>query len=382
MRKKNNSPRINLQRKLDYENLKLEIRKWKFIRHLPDTNSKIRADTQVCPYILTQKYGQTRRSALPGQTRRSALPGQTRRSAPTQQKHMNLPITFEGNPILHRPSMPVMQITDDVLTLIDDMFDTLDEASGIGLAAPQVGKNIRVIIVDTQQKKAKPFALINPEIIHTEGEHSCMAAALGASLVGARTFTATCSEGLAYMHEIVAQAVNYRAPIVMAVANRTLGWYWSLGPDYSDIMPEMNLGWLVNFVETNQECLDMALMNFKIAEDYRVLLPTMMSLDGFYLSYSQERVYLPEQEEVDDWLPAYKAPYPVDPTESKAWPTASIPSQMHTPMRKEYEKLLNGAKDVIKEVDKSYGETFGRSYGGLVEKYRCDDADSLMVFFF
>ena len=83
---------------------------------------------------------------------------------------------------------------------------------------------------------------LKAEYIHTEGEHSCMAVAVGASLAGARTFTATCSQGLAYMHEIVAQAVNYRTPIVMAVADRTLGWYWSLGPDYSDIMPEMNLG--------------------------------------------------------------------------------------------------------------------------------------------
>ncbi|MBN2334055.1 hypothetical protein JXL21_00750 [Candidatus Bathyarchaeota archaeon] len=220
---------------------------------------------------------------------------------------------------------------------------------------------------------------LDAEYIHAEGEHSCMAAAVGASMAGARTFTATCSQGLAYMHEVVAQATNYRTPIVMAVANRSLGWYWSLGPDYSDIMPEMNLGWLVNFVETNQECLDMTLMNYKIAEDYRVLLPTMMSLDGFYLSYSQERVYLPEIEEVDEWLPPYKAPYPVDPTESKAWPTASIPPQLHTPYRRMYEELMEDSKKVIAEVDKNYGKTFGRSYGGMVEKYRCEDADSLMV---
>jgi len=220
---------------------------------------------------------------------------------------------------------------------------------------------------------------LDAEYVHTEGEHSCMAVTLGASMAGARTFTATCSQGLAYMHEVVAQATNYRAPIVMAIANRTLGWYWSLGPDYSDIMPEMNLGWLVGFVESNQECLDQILMNYKIAEDYRVLLPTMMSLDGFYLSYSQERVYLPEQEAVDEWLPPYKAPYPVDPTESKAWPSASLPSQLHTTYRRLHEEVMEDAKKVIAEVDRSYMENFGRSYGGMVERYRCDDADSLMV---
>jgi len=220
---------------------------------------------------------------------------------------------------------------------------------------------------------------LEAEYVHTEGEHSCMAVALGASMAGARTFTATCSQGLAYMHEVVAQATNYRAPIVMAIANRTLGWYWSLGPDYSDIMPEMNLGWLVSFVESNQECLDQTLMNFKVAEDHRVLLPTMMSLDGFYLSYSQERVYLPEIEAVDEWLPPYTAPYPVDPTLSKAWPSASLPSQLHTTYRRLHEEVMEDAKKVIAEVDRSYMENFGRSYGGMVERYRCDDADSLMV---
>ena len=220
---------------------------------------------------------------------------------------------------------------------------------------------------------------LEAEYIHAEGEHSCMAMAVGASMVGARTFTATCSEGLAYMHEVVAQATNYRTPIVMAVADRTLGWYWSLGPDYSDIMPEMNLGWLVNFVETNQECLDMVLMNYKIGEDYRVLLPTMMSLDGFYLSYSQERVYLPDQKEVDNWLPPYKAPYPVDPTISKAWPSASLPGVLHTRYRQLHEEIMQDAKKVIAEVDRSFGETFGRSYGGMVERYRTDDAESLLV---
>jgi len=220
---------------------------------------------------------------------------------------------------------------------------------------------------------------LEAEYVHTEGEHSCMAVALGASMAGARTFTATCSQGLAYMHEVVAQATNYRAPIVMAIANRTLGWYWSLGPDYSDIMPEMNLGWLVSFVESNQECLDQTLMNFKVAEDHRVLLPTMMSLDGFYLSYSQERVYLPEIEAVDEWLPPYTAPYPVDPTLSKAWPSASLPSQLHTTYRRLHEEVMEDAKKVIAEVDRSYMENFGRNYGGMVERYRCDDADSLMV---
>ena len=220
---------------------------------------------------------------------------------------------------------------------------------------------------------------LDAEYIQSEGEHSCLGMAVGASLAGARTFTATCSQGLAYMHEVVAQAVSYRTPIVMAVANRVLGWYWSIGPDYSDVMPEWNLGWIVNFVESNQEALDMTLQLYKVAEDRRVSLPAMMNLDGFYLSYSQERVEIPDQEAVDGWLPPYEAPHPVDPTLSDSWPSALIPSALHTTYRRKYEEVLQDSRKVIEEAGRGFHETFGRSYGGLVEEYRCEDADSLMV---
>ncbi len=220
---------------------------------------------------------------------------------------------------------------------------------------------------------------LDAEYIQSEGEHSCLGMAVGASLAGARTFTATCSQGLAYMHEVVAQAVSYRTPIVMAVANRVLGWYWSIGPDYSDVMPEWNLGWIVNFVESNQEALDMTLQLYKVAEDRRVSLPAMMNLDGFYLSYSQERVEIPDQEAVDGWLPPYEAPHPVDPTVSDSWPSALIPPALHTTYRRKYEEVLQDSRKVIEEAGRGFQEIFGRSYGGLVEEYRCEDADSLMV---
>ena len=220
---------------------------------------------------------------------------------------------------------------------------------------------------------------MDAEYIQSEGEHSCLGMAIGASLAGARTFTATCSQGLAYMHEVVAQAVSFRTPIVMAVANRVLGWYWSIGPDYSDVMPEWNLGWIVNFVESNQEALDMILQLYKVAEDRRVTLPAMMNLDGFYLSYSQERVEIPDQGAVDGWLPPYEAAHPVDPTVSDSWPSSLIPPTLHTTYRKKYEEVLQDSRRVIEEAGRSFHEAFGRSYGGLVEEYRCDDADSLMV---
>ncbi len=220
---------------------------------------------------------------------------------------------------------------------------------------------------------------LNAEYIQSDGEHSCLGMAVGASLTGARTFTATSSQGLAYMHEVIAQAPSYRTPIVMAVANRTLGWYWSIGPDYTDIMPELNLGWLTMFSESNQECLDMVLQLYKICEDRRVLLPSMLSLDGFYLSYSQERVSIPDQDEVDSFLPSYNAPHSIDPTISETWPSSGIPSSLHTTYRKLQEEVLEDSKNVIYEVDQEFGELFGRRYNGLIEKYRCKGASAILV---
>jgi pyruvate ferredoxin oxidoreductase alpha subunit len=220
---------------------------------------------------------------------------------------------------------------------------------------------------------------LKAEYIHSDGEHSAMGMAVGASLAGARVFTSTSSQGLAYMHEVVAQAPSLRTPLVMAVVNRVLGWYWSIGPDYSDVAPELNLGWLCSFAESNQECLDTVLQLYKIAEDRRVLLPAMVNLDGFYLSYSYERVLIPKQDEVDAWLPKYTAPYPVDPSINKIWPSHFMPWALHTKYRRLQEEILEGSQNIIEEVDEDYRQTFGRSYGGLVDEYKCEDSDCLLI---
>jgi len=219
---------------------------------------------------------------------------------------------------------------------------------------------------------------MDAEYIHAESEHSAMAAAIGASLAGARVFTSTCSQGLAYMHECVAQATAYRTPILMAVVNRTLGWYWSTGPDYSDMMPEMNLGWIVVSVESNQEALDTVIQLYRAIEDPRVMLPAMLSLDGFYLSFSSERVEIPDQEEVDEFLPPYRPRYRLDP-ESDAWPTALLARPLHTRYRMVYEEVMRDSLHILEEVDGEFGKRFGRSYGGALDTYRVEDAEALLV---
>ncbi len=217
------------------------------------------------------------------------------------------------------------------------------------------------------------------EYIHSEGEHSCLGMAVGASMAGARTFTATSSQGLAYAHEVVAQAVGYRTPLVMAVTNRCLAWYWGIGADYSDVEPELNLGWIISFVESNQEALDMVLQLYKIAEDPSIMLPAMVNLDGFYLSYSYERVEIPDEETVRGWLPDFKPEFSLDPTTHDKHQAAFIPTPLMTTYRRKLEETLQKTKSIISEVDASFGETFGRSYGGLVEEYRCDGVESVLV---
>jgi pyruvate ferredoxin oxidoreductase alpha subunit len=217
--------------------------------------------------------------------------------------------------------------------------------------------------------------------IPVESEHSALTAVMGMELAGIRSFTASCSQGLAYMHEVVADVPGYRLPIVMAVTNRTLGQLWGLHADYSDIMPEKDLGWIQIFVEGVQECLDTVIQAYRIAEDKRVLLPVMVNLDGFYLSHASEPVLIPQQEDVDDFLPPYTADHIIlDPT--TRFQTLGMRSpgpQYHITFVRLIEEAMNRAKEVIVEVDDEFSERFGRSYGGLVEGYKCEDAEVLLI---
>ena len=221
---------------------------------------------------------------------------------------------------------------------------------------------------------------LDAEYIHPEGEHSAIAAALAASIAGARAFTATCSQGLGYGFEVIAQAPAYRTPLLMAIANRTLGWYWSVASDYSDSMTTRDLGWIQFYAESCQECLDGVIQLYKIIEDERVLLPGMICLDGFHLSHSTEPVDIPDQHEVDDYLPSRKLyKHTTDPIESESYMFPSLPTRLHTTYRRIFEEVMKRARGVIREVTKEYSEKFGRDTYGLVEEYRTDGAEILLV---
>jgi len=223
--------------------------------------------------------------------------------------------------------------------------------------------------------------MIDAEYVTVEGELTAQASAFTASAAGCRAFTATSGPGLLYMHHPMHVTAGARLPVVMAVVHRSVK---GMQPDHSDMMAQRDTGWMMYECEHSQELLDTGIMAYKIAEDERVRLPAIFAGDGYILSYTAEPVELPPQEEVDDFLPPYKSPWPLLPEQMdkameflmRQWGFGKDPQWL---WQVQHEAMEN-AKTVIKEVNEEYGKRFGRSYGnGLVEEYMCDDAEAVIV---
>jgi len=213
--------------------------------------------------------------------------------------------------------------------------------------------------------------------IPVESEHSAMSACLGAVAVGARTFTATAGQGLELMHEVLYIASSMRLPIVMAVANRALSAPLSVWGDHSDAMAVRDTGWIQIFVENGQEAIDNVLCAFRIAEDRRVLLPVMVHLDGFHLTHMIEPLLLPEQSEVDRFLPPYQYPLPLNPDKPVTM-GAFAPPFIYSEIKWAQEVNLRASKEVILQCWDEFGGFFGRHYS-LVECYHSEDAKVLLL---
>ncbi|HPZ38528.1 MAG: transketolase C-terminal domain-containing protein [Candidatus Methanoculleus thermohydrogenotrophicum] len=212
------------------------------------------------------------------------------------------------------------------------------------------------------------------QYIPVESEHSAMAACIGASAGGVRTFTATSSHGLLYMHEMVHWAAGARLPIVMANVNRALGPGWNTWAEHTDAFSQRDTGWLQVFVSTVQEAYDTTLMAFRIAEDERVLLPVMVNLDGFALSHIMQSL---ETVEVGDFLPPYNLPHAIDPENPCVYGPMTGPDDYFR-FRWDIERSMRDARGVIADVEREFAERFGRSYGPT-EDYRCEDADVIVI---
>jgi pyruvate ferredoxin oxidoreductase alpha subunit len=220
---------------------------------------------------------------------------------------------------------------------------------------------------------------LDSAMIHTESEHSALSACIGAQATGARTFTASASQGIALMHEIIFIASTLRLPAVMAVANRTLSAPINIWNDHQDSISERDSGWIQLYVESGQEALDTTIMAYKIGEDQKVMLPVMVCLDGFTLSHVYEPVDVPEQQKVDMFLPRYRPKFILDPKKPITIGPVSFPdSFMH--FKHQAQEAMNTALSVITTVNTEFETKFKRGYGdGLIETYRMEDAKLAIV---
>ena len=218
---------------------------------------------------------------------------------------------------------------------------------------------------------------LNAEMIHVESEHSAMSASIGASAAGARVFTATASQGLELMHEILHIASGMRLPIVMAVAARALSPPINIWSDYSDIMNARDTGWVIYIVSSAQETFDTIIQAYKLAENKEVLLPVMVGFDGFVLSHTFEAVDLPEEEEVRKFIPKQVTWYTLDPDNPVTLGPLG-PPEWYYEFKYQQVVALRKALEVARQVDEEYSKVFGRKYG-LVEPYKLDDAEIAIV---
>ena len=213
------------------------------------------------------------------------------------------------------------------------------------------------------------------EIITPESEHSVMAACIPASLAGVRVFTATASQGLLLMHELLHYASGARAPIVMVNVNRTVASPWAFWPDQTDSLAQRDTGWIQFYSESAQESLDTVIQLFRIAES--VLLPAMVSHDAFYVSHALEPVRVPQQALVDEYLPPYAPAHRIDPQHPESWGNV-VNQEMFNRHRRELAQAMARVPEVALEADREWGRLTGRSWG-VLERYRCDGARTVLA---
>jgi len=222
------------------------------------------------------------------------------------------------------------------------------------------------------------FPFSKGRVVPVESEHSAMAVSMGASMSGARAFTASSANGLAYMAENIMVTGYYRLPIVMVAVNRTLGPPWNIWADQGDTLMLRDFAWLQFYCENNQEVLDTTLLAFRLAEDRRVLLPVLTCMDAFIVSHTQTETALPEQDKVDRFLPDLDLPHRMHYDEARtlgglAWPHEELS------MRLEIDEAMKRVPDVYQECRKSFTEIFGRDPGDLIQTFATDDAELVLV---
>ena len=225
------------------------------------------------------------------------------------------------------------------------------------------------------------------QYITVESEHSALAVCSSASLVGARTFTATSSHGLAYMHEMLHWVAGTRLPVVLACVNRAIGAPWNVLNDQQDSISQRDTGWIQIYARNNQEILDSVIQAYKIAE--KTYLPVMVCYDGYILSHTEMPVEVPSQDAVDRYLPPYRPHTVLDPGNPKNYnlvtlanPRANAEGVLcHGYMEIRYllQEALQKSRETISAVGQEFGELFGRGYAKLLWEHRMQDAEIAIV---
>ena len=253
-------------------------------------------------------------------------------------------------------------------------------AEAVALARPEVicayPISPQTHIVEALGELVKEGALSPCEFINVESEFAAMSVAIGASAAGARAYTATASQGLLFMAEAVYNAAGLGLPIVMTVANRAIGAPINIWNDHSDAMSQRDCGWIQLFAETNQEAADLHVQAFRLAE--AVSLPVMVCMDGFILTHGYERVDVPTQEQVDAFLPPYQPRQVLDPAEPVTIGAMVGPEAFAEVRYLAHARQLR-ALELIPQIAADFERQFGRSSGGLLHGYRCEDAHTIVV---
>ena len=222
------------------------------------------------------------------------------------------------------------------------------------------------------------FPFSKGKVIPVESEHSAMGVCIGAALNGARAFTASSSNGLAYMAENVMVAAFYRLPIVMAAVNRTLGPPWNIWADQGDSLMFRDFAWIQFYCNSNQDVADTSLLAFRLAEDPRVLLPVMVCMDAFIVSHTSMEVELATQEQADSYLPDCRIPHQLDPANPVTVGGMALPQETLT-HRLDLDEALRQVPLALAEHRAFFKHVFGREVAGALSAYRTEDADRIFV---
>ncbi|TLU55285.1 MAG: pyruvate ferredoxin oxidoreductase [Chlorobium sp.] len=219
---------------------------------------------------------------------------------------------------------------------------------------------------------------LRAEYLHVESEHSALSACIGASAVGARTFTATSSQGLLYMAECLHYASGGRFPVVMMNANRSVALPWNIYGDQRDSLSLLDCGWIQAYAEDAQESLDMILHAYAIAEHPDVLTPMMINLDGFVITHTYELVTIPAQSDADLFLAPFQTSNKMDFDSPMSLGFTAGPAYNQAFKQLQHLAMLSASR-VIREVEEKFGQLFKRNYSGLLETLYCDDAEYIIV---